>query len=47
LASVFWKKERIFFFIFSVLWNCVFSVQDAQSHPILRVENSPSPLPQR
>ena len=31
LASVFQKKERIFFFIFSVLSKSTFSVQDAQS----------------
>ena len=47
LASVFCRKLRFFFFIFSVLWNCVFSVQDAQSHPILRVENSAVPRQQR
>jgi hypothetical protein len=44
LASVFQKKERIFFFIFSVLSKVTFSVQDAQSISILRVENSPALL---
>jgi len=45
LASVFCRKLRFFFFIFSVLSIAAFSVQDAQSQRFLPVENSPaSPL---
>jgi len=44
LARVFAKKERIFFFIFSVLSTGAFSVQDAQSAAFFGVENSPAPL---
>jgi hypothetical protein len=44
LASVFCKKLRFFFFIFSVLPMAAFSVQDAQSQRFLPVENSPAPL---
>ena len=41
--SVFCRKLRFFFFIFSVLSMAVFSVQDAQSQRFLPVENSPAP----
>jgi hypothetical protein len=44
LASVFCRKLRFFFFIFSVLSTAAFSVQDAQSQRFLPVENSPAPL---
>ena len=43
LASVFCRKLRFFFFIFSVLSMAAFSVQDAQSQRFLPVENSPAP----
>ena len=43
LASVFCRKLRFFFFIFSVLSTAAFSVQDAQSQRFLPVENSPAP----
>ena len=42
LASVFCRKLRFFFFIFSVLSMAAFSVQDAQSQRFLPVENSPA-----
>ena len=44
MASVFCRKLRFFFFIFSVLSIAVFSVQDAQSQRFLPVENSPASL---
>ena len=44
MASVFCRKLRFFFFIFSVLSTAAFSVQDAQSQRFLPVENSPAPL---
>ena len=44
MASVFCRKLRFFFFIFSVLSMAAFSVQDAQSRRFLPVENSPVPL---